>query len=453
MIDTIFCGDARTRLLELEDQSVQCVVTSPPYWALRDYGCEGQLGHEATPEAYVADLVKVFREVRRVLKDDGTLWLNLGDSYCGSWGNYRAQHRGARRQRQIVNGSQIPNPAYDGSENWRPPTTDVPGLKKKDLIGIPWMVAFALRADGWYLRSEIIWAKPAPMPESVTDRPTKSHEQVFLLAKSGEPQLWVHRDRAYRDCVYVEPEPDYRWLNNITKEEMAIEPAGWRTLTYILAGKEVPLWTRRNLWRGCDYYYDTEAIKEPANPASNLKWERNGPCSEVIVPGQNHAQHRKDRVTPIDGVGSGRHGDQERLPVRPRPFGMAGGNRHGDEGRVYTPRESVKRSGFNGKTNDLEGREAFRAVTETRNKRDVWTVAFEPCHEAHFAMFPSKLIEPCILAGTPRGGGRPRSIHRIRDDCHRMCAAGATLHRHRPEPEECGHVQATHCRHGRAAVR
>lgn len=321
MNDIILQGDARTRLLELESETVQCCVTSPPYWGLRSYGIgaeNGELGHESTPDAYVANLVAVFHEVKRVLRADGTLWLVIGDSYCGSWGNYRAQNRGAGRQRAIVNGSQVPNPAYDGSENWRPPTTDVPGLKHKDLVGIPWMTAFALRADGWYLRSEIIWEKPGPMPESVTDRPTKSHEQVFLLAKSER------------------------------------------------------------------YYYDAEAIKEPANPASNLKWERNGPCSEVIVPGQSHAQHRKDRVIPIDGVGSNRHGDQERLPIRSRP--------------------SVKRGGFNGKTNELEGREAFRAVTETRNKRDVWTVPFEPCSEAHFAMFPSKLIEPCILAGAPRGG-------------------------------------------------
>jgi DNA modification methylase len=318
MIDTILQGDALTRLLELESESVQCCVTSPPYWGLRDYKCDGQLGHEPTPDAYVAALVAMFHEVKRVLRNDGTLWLVIGDSYCGSWGNYRAQNRGAGRQRQIVNGSQVPNPAYDGSENWRPPTADIPGLKSKDLVGIPWMTAFALRADGWYLRSEIIWAKPGPMPESVTDRPTKSHEQLFLLTKSER------------------------------------------------------------------YYYDAEAIKEPSNPASNLKWERNGPCSAVIVPGQSHAQHRKDRVVPINGIGSGRHGDQERLPIRSRP--------------------SVKRGGFNGKTNELKGREAFRAITETRNKRDVWTVPFEPNHEAHFAMFPSKLIEPCILAGAPRGG-------------------------------------------------
>lgn len=365
MIDTILQGDAHTRLLELESESVQCVVTSPPYWGLRDYKCEGQLGHESTPDAYVAALVAVFHEVKRVLRNDGTVWLVIGDSYCGSWGNYRAQHRGAGRQRAITNGSQVPNPAYDGAENWRPLTTDVVGLKKKDLVGIPWMVAFALRADGWYLRQDIIWAKPNPMPESTTDRCTKSHEYVFLFSKSEQ------------------------------------------------------------------YYYDSEAIKEPANPASNLKWGRDGPCSEVIVPGQSHAQHRADRS---------------------RPFGMAGGNRHSDEGRVYTPRQSVKRGGFNGKTNELEGREAFRAITEKRNKRDVWSIPFEPCAEPHFAMFPRRLIEPCILAGAPLGGGRPRSVSRVRDHRDRMCASAASLYRYRTESQERGHGQATYCGYGRTTV-
>jgi DNA modification methylase len=130
-------------------------------------------------------LVQVFREVRRVLRDDGTVWLNLGDSYAGSWGNYGGQNRGNGEQREITNGSQMHQKAYDGKEQWRPPTSNkMDGLKPKDLIGIPWRVAFALQADGWWLRSDIIWHKPNPMPESVTDRPTKAHEYLFLLAKS-----------------------------------------------------------------------------------------------------------------------------------------------------------------------------------------------------------------------------------------------------------------------------
>lgn len=180
----IYQGDSLSVLKTLESESINCCITSPPYWGLRDYGVEGQLGLEKTPEEYVIKMVEVFREVKRVLKREGTLWLNLGDSYIGSWGNYGGQHRGVGRQRQIINGSQIENPAYFGKEKWRPPTTDAPGLKPKDLCGIPWRVAFALQKDGWYLRQDIIWAKPNPMPESVTDRCTKAHEYIFLLAKS-----------------------------------------------------------------------------------------------------------------------------------------------------------------------------------------------------------------------------------------------------------------------------
>ena len=266
MIDTILQGDVRDCLRRLEDQSAQCCVTSPPYWGLRDYGVEGQIGLEPTPEAYVADLLDVFREVKRVLRDDGTLWLNLGDSYCGSWGNYGGQNRGVGRQRQIVNGSQVPNPAYEGHEDWRPPTTDVPGLKSKNLVGIPWRVAFALQADGWYLRSDIIWNKPNPMPESVTDRCTKSHEYIFMLTKSER------------------------------------------------------------------YYYDAEAIKES---------------------GTSDVRERTRKVGEGQDTSIGTKGC----------------------------------AGFDG----------------FRNKRDVWTVATEPCSEAHFAVFPSKLIEPMILAGTKTG--------------------------------------------------
>ncbi len=179
-------GDCRNVLATLPDNSVQCCVTSPPYWGLRDYGVAGQIGQEATPELFVQTMVEVFREVRRVLKPDGTCWMNLGDSYFGSWGNYSGGNRGKEGgQRQITNGSKIHNPAYDSLENVRPPTTlKHPSLKPKDLVGMPWRVAFALQSDGWYLRQDIIWSKPNPMPESVTDRCTKAHEYLFLLTKS-----------------------------------------------------------------------------------------------------------------------------------------------------------------------------------------------------------------------------------------------------------------------------
>ncbi len=169
---TIYHGDCREVLATLPDGSVNCCVTSPPFWGLRDYGHEDQLGLEKTPDEYVATMVAVFREVRRVLRDDGTLWLNLGDKYAGD------PKKGASGDGK--------NSAYLGDREATKQTRAlIPnGLKSKDLIGIPWMVAFALRTDGWYLRNDIIWNKPNPMPESVTDRCTKSHEYIFLLSKS-----------------------------------------------------------------------------------------------------------------------------------------------------------------------------------------------------------------------------------------------------------------------------
>ena len=171
MSATILVGDVRDSLRTLPDGSVRCVVTSPPYWGLRDYGHDGQLGLEQTPDEYVAGMVEVFREVRRVLADDGTLWLNLGDSYNA----YNANRGASTSISDGVAGRGHP-------KHQRGLMTHT--LKNKDLVGIPWRVAFALQADGWYLRQDIIWAKPNPMPESVRDRCTKAHEYVFLLTKS-----------------------------------------------------------------------------------------------------------------------------------------------------------------------------------------------------------------------------------------------------------------------------
>lgn len=169
----ILTGDCRATMATLPAASVQTCVTSPPYFGLRDYGHAGQIGMEPTPDAYVAELVAVFREVRRVLRDDGTVWLNLGDSYVGARGGDQGAD-GQMAQRSVA----------AARCRVRGETRVVVGLANKNLIGIPWRVAFALQADGWYLRSDIIWAKPNPMPESVTDRPTKAHEYLFLLTKS-----------------------------------------------------------------------------------------------------------------------------------------------------------------------------------------------------------------------------------------------------------------------------
>lgn len=269
-------GNVLETLKDLPDCSVQCVVTSPPYYGLRDYGMDGQIGLEETPEAYVENLVAVFREVRRVLKDDGTLWLNLGDSYNGS--GKGGNPEGSPHTKQKTNaGSLLDRP------------TRIEGLKPKDLIGIPWMVAFALRSDGWYLRKDIIWNKPNPMPESVKDRPTSSHEYIFLFSKSKK------------------------------------------------------------------YYYDYEAIKEPSVTNEN------------------------------------------------RPHGIVRDRIFDYDSKEKVLRPSKKRGEFKGKTNSMPGREAFRAVTEFRNKRSVWTVTTKAYKGAHFATYPPDLIEPCILAGTKEG--------------------------------------------------
>jgi len=177
----VLVGDVLDRLRDIPSESVNCVMTSPPYWGLRDYGVNGQLGLEATLEAYIENLVGVFRELRRVLRNDGVCWLNLGDSYASSPASGGVSTKDHQR---------TPRRGYV-----RPC-----GLKPKDLVGIPWRVAFALQADGWYLRSDVIWQKPNVMPENVKDRPTRSHEYVFLLTKSkkyfydaaavAEPSTW-----------------------------------------------------------------------------------------------------------------------------------------------------------------------------------------------------------------------------------------------------------------------
>lgn len=200
----IHCGDAVEVMKGMGDNSVQCCVTSPPYWGLRDYGVSGQLGLERTPEEYVGKMVEVFREVRRVLREDGTLWLNLGDSYArqagddstkasdNGFGNGHGTGRTGKSHLLFKSGNNVPPP----------------GLKAKDLVGIPWRVAFALQADGWWIRQDIIWHKPNPMPESVTDRCTKAHEYIFLMSKSAK----YYYDA---EAIYTKPSEVYandcRW--------------------------------------------------------------------------------------------------------------------------------------------------------------------------------------------------------------------------------------------------
>ena len=267
MVDVIEFGDCRDIMrnwIELGVKVHTC-VTSPPYFGLRDYNCDGQIGLEKTPDEYIATLVDVFRHVRELLVDDGTLWVNIGDTYAtngGAHGGRSDNQRGVGAKRTHDNGG--------GDQQARRAPE---GLKPKDLIGIPWMLAFALRADGWYLRQDIIWHKPNPLPESVRDRCTKAHEYVFLLSK------------------------------------------------------------------GPRYFFDSDAIKEPSVRAGD------------IPGGKGHyIQH------------------------------SAGG--HNKDGLVACGQ---------------------RPVAEKRNRRSVWTIATKPYKGAHFATFPEKLIEPCILAGAGLG--------------------------------------------------
>lgn len=270
--NAILFGDALTHLKSLPDDIVQCCVTSPLYYGLRDYGAEGQIGLEKTPHEYFSRLVEVFREVRRVLRKDGTLWLNLGDSYAGSWGNQgRKDQRGS--QRTINQPMFQPLKGYGALDtktktgSW---VKDDPALKPKDLIGVPWRTALALQEDGWYLRSDIIWAKPNPLPESVKDRPTKSHEYLFLLANSES------------------------------------------------------------------YFYDSEAIKEPATGRS-----------------AGNKRHR--------GVSAYREGVEHHRTK---------------SGLLNTQ------------------------ATTTRNRRTVWSVSPVSYKGAHFAVMPEELVRLCVLAGS-----------------------------------------------------
>lgn len=198
---SILEGDALSVLARLPDESVQCVITSPPYWGLRDYSIDGQIGHEDTLPQFINRLVGVFAEVRRVLKNDGVLWLNIGDGYTSGNRRYRATDK--------------KNPAR--AMTVRPDTPE--GLKPKDLIGVPWRLAFALQADGWYLRSDIVWSKPNAMPESVKDRPARSHEYMFLLTKS-EKYFYDHE-------AVKEPAANGKLRNRRSVWSINTEPSSW----------------------------------------------------------------------------------------------------------------------------------------------------------------------------------------------------------------------------------
>jgi len=282
----ILQGDCCEVLRTLPDESVHCVVTSPPYWGLRDYGVDGQIGMEKTYQEHVQVVADLFDEVRRVLRKDGTLWLNYGDSYATS-----VNGRSAADTKAVGND--------DRTFRDKPFSTIQGVLKPKDLCGIPWRVAFALQERGWYLRQDIIWSKPNPMPESIKDRCTKAHEYLFMLARSER------------------------------------------------------------------YYYDQEAIKEPAVYSGLVGQDESGFKNASNFNGKNK-----------NGGVRGERPDKQR----------GHGRRH---------------AGFNDRWDAMEKAEQCNGL---RNKRSVWEIATAPFSDAHFATFPSALIEPCILAGSPTGG-------------------------------------------------
>jgi DNA modification methylase len=281
-MNKVYWGDCRDSLrqMKVEGITVQTCVTSPPYYGLRDYGHDGQIGLEETPQQFINNLVEVFACVWDVLADDGTLWVNLGDSYAGSNGN--GQHEQSFGQTK-----------YTSFES--PTSGKKLGIKPKNLLGMPWRLAFALQDFGWYLRQDIIWHKPNPMPESVKDRCTKSHEYIFLLSKKPH------------------------------------------------------------------YYFDYKAIQEPSIYGADDRSSRNDLRRNT---GMNHIAPKKDN--------------------------RAGNGRIAYEG---------KRT----ENNTSGGQESFVHIEDMKNKRDVWTVTTKPYSGSHFAVFPTDLIEPMILAGSRVG--------------------------------------------------
>lgn len=272
------CGDCRDILPALSAESVHCVVTSPPYYGLRDYGVDGQIGLEQTPEEYVSKLVAVFREAWCVLRDDGTVWINIGDSYAGG-----GRGRGDK-------GYAGPKQATNQGSTYLEAASVPSGCKPKDLIGIPWMLAFALRADGWYLRSEIIWHKPNCMPESVTDRPTKCHEQLFLLSKSAT--YFYDAEAIKLPCSEntvaraksgtwhnMEERPDVGFPGNANRNKAAIN----RDIREKVLADEMPKVNRRDVWTiATQPYHGAHLPPSRLNSLSRASWraaQRKARCS------------------------------------------------------------------------------------------------------------------------------------------------------------------------------
>jgi len=285
----ILTGDAVNMLRTLPDESVNCCVTSPPYYGLRDYGVDGQIGLETTPEQYIERLVEVFSEVRRVLRSDGVCFVNVGDSYAGRG---KGSNPDGTPHPSTLLGKQGTNTETVTGIN-KPQKAYAIGLKPKDLIGIPWMLAFALRADGWYLRQDIIWSKPNPMPESVRDRCTKSHEYIFLLTKSA--RYWYDAE-AIQEPIADSTAGDSRLYRD--GYDTGRPERGFPGSAQHGSGLLVP-----KSWKGSEFHDGKNLINHPnvGMKRSGNKERKQRPCAGVLnigaqagsVPGEGLTRNRR----------------------------------------------------------------------------------------------------------------------------------------------------------------
>lgn len=357
----LYVGDVRDVLRTLEPTCIDCCVTSPPYWGLRDYGHEDQIGLEATPEEYVAAMVATFAEVRRVLKDDGTLWLNLGDTYAGNR-SYQVPDTKGRKGGVGNTRAMTVSRRRDDAEI---PRSDlaVASAKPKDLLGIPWRVALALQADGWYLRCDVVWHKPNPMPESVTDRPTRAHEYVFLLSKS--PRYFYDHEAIAEPATWYGP-------NGQPKEGPHAGQMKGR------AGKQAQIASQQV--RGGDR---TTGFNERWADSTRTQTRRAVELAEQHGLTDAH-------IDAIRRVGIGDVGKASEL----RESGSWGGYAHDDETLRLVGEAKEALGGYY--------REFL--IPLTRNARSVWSIQTMQYADAHFAVFPEELPRRCILAGCRPGG-------------------------------------------------
>ena len=339
-------GDCRDVMRSLLDQGggrkVQTIVTSPPYWNLRDYGVSGQIGMEPTLADFIATMVDVFDLARELLADDGTLWLNLGDSYNAAG---RTGHGTRQGFKQGTNRA-----SAEKADNCRPSAAD---LKEKDLCGVPWRVAFALQDAGWYLRQDIIWSKPNPMPESVRDRCTKAHEYLFLLTKS--PKYYFDQEAILEPCSTG---THARLAQNVA-EQIGSERANGGAKT----NGNMKAVFRGGVDQGCG--------------------QRQGP------PGNEAKPRLPGNVNPPKGQLAYESGDERHRTKA----GLLG----------YAERTRKLADAGVGTKNNESFDAAMAIMPDKRNKRSVWTIATQSYSEAHFATFPEALVEPCILAGSRPG--------------------------------------------------